>query len=189
MPRAALRRGPSRFLPVRGTSSLTGLLLAGLLLGGCGGEPEPFADDPVADPLTDEQAALNDLLDGGGAVPALPPCGQDPPGLDGPRPDGLQLPPGSVVQLVEPGDPLVTVHGYVELTPVAVRRYYERRDGLTVFNVEDEGVESEVLVGRGRTRTYVKALATCETGSSLLAVVGPAGAPGVPVPTGSPAAR
>ena len=160
-----------------------------LAVAGCAAEPEPFADDPVADPLTDEQLAINELLDGGGAVTTLPPCGQDPPGIAGPRPEGLQLPPGSVVQLVEPGDPLVTVHGYVELTPVLVRRYYEGREGLTVYNVEDEGVESEVLVGRGRTRTYVKALATCETGSSLLAVVGPAGAPGVPVPTGSPAPR
>ena len=188
-PGAAVLPGPVR----RRTATLllrrvVVLLAVVALVGGCGGgAPAAAPQDPqVADPLTDEQAELNDLLDQGGAIERLPECGAPPPKVRGQRPRGLELPPGSVVQLVEPGEPLATVHGYVELTPVLVRRYYEQRGGLTVYNVEDEGVESEVLVGNGQARTYVKALATCRTGSTLLAVVGPEGAGGLPVPAGSP---
>lgn len=178
----AVRRPGQVFLP----RCATFLLAVLLVLTGCGGGDDPFPEDPVADPLTDEQVELNDLLDGGGAIERLPACGEPPPKAKGARPEGLELPPGSVVQLVEPGDPLVTVHGYVELTPVLVRRYYEARGGLIVYNIEDEGFESEVLVGNGDKRTYVKALAVCETGSTLLAVVGPEGSADVPVPSGSP---
>lgn len=190
-PRAAVLPGPVRRRTGRLLLRRAGLLLAVLALaGGCGGAaPVAAPQDPeVADPLTDEQAELNDLLDQGGAIERLPACGAPPPEVRGKRPAGLELPPGSVLQLVEPGEPLVTVHGFVELTPVLVRRYYEQRGGLTVYDVEDEGFESELLVGNGEARTYVKALATCQTGSTLLAVVGPEGAGGLPVPAGSPSA-
>ena len=174
-----LRRRTPLLLPARGA-----LFAAVLLAAGCTSAPSP--DEAAADALTREQIEINDALDGGGAIERLPPCGAVPEAARGRRPTGLELPPGSVVQLVEPGDPLVTVHGYVELTPVLVRRYYQERAGLRVYNTEDEVSESEVLVGNGRRRTYVKALATCATGSTLYAVVGPGGAAGLPAPSGSP---
>lgn len=80
-----------------------------------------------------------------------------------------------MVTSVQEDGPLVTVEGYVELVPIEVRRYYQERPGLELFEIEDEIFEAEALYGEGEFRSYVKARAICKTGSDLLVVVGPAG--------------
>ena len=76
------------------------------------------------------------------------------------------------------------VHVSTTVTPIEVRQFYEREPSLTIFELEDEIFESEVLVERGAFRTYMKASAACSDGSTIYAVVGPAGTGSVPSPTG-----
>jgi hypothetical protein len=85
-----------------------------------------------------------------------------------------------VVTSVAENGPLVTVEGYVEQVPIEVRRYYQERPGLEIFQIEDEIFEAEALYGEGEFRSYAKARAVCKTGSELLVVVGPAGTDGQP---------
>ncbi len=94
---------------------------------------------------------------------------------------GLVLPEGSVITSVERQHPLTTVRGYVPITPVQVRQSYQERDNLEFSELEDEIFEAETLYTLGVHNTYVKAQATCATGSLLIAVVGPSGE-NVPLP-------
>ena len=123
-------------------------------------------------------------VEDGGPLHAMGPCGPPPTAVPG-RVAGLLLPDRAVVTAVERRSPLVTVRGYVELTPVQVRMYYQSiRDQLEVSELEDEVLEAETLFRRGPHRSWVKAQAVCATGSELTAVVGPASGSGVPTPTG-----
>ena len=96
----------------------------------------------------------------------------------------LTLPPGVALTSARDEAPLTYVDGYVPMTPIQVRVFYERSD-LTVILSEDEVYESELLVTDGVHRTFIKTLARCELGSDFVAVVAPeaAGAQ-VPVPAG-----
>jgi hypothetical protein len=81
-------------------------------------------------------------------------------------------------------DQLVQVRGYIATTPIRVRQFYENEPNLTIFQIEDEIFESEVLVERGAHRTYMKANAICSEGSTIFAMVGPSGTDAVPTPSG-----
>ena len=84
-----------------------------LLLVACGYQDVPAAFDwDSPEPLT-----------------ALPPCDPPPPPSGDPVPPGAVLPPGAVVTDVMVQDPLTTVSGYVELTPIGIRLDYQERDG------------------------------------------------------------
>lgn len=83
------------------------------------------------------------------------------------------LPPGSVVTEVSRGDRLVTVKGYVALTPVRVRQYYQSQTQLEFFEIEDEVAEAEAFFANATHRNYVKVTATCAEGSRITAVVAP----------------
>lgn len=121
----------------------------------------------------------------GGPISSLPPCDQEvAPAVDE-QVDGLDLPDEALLQTVERGDPLVTVTGYVPWTPVQVRQYYGDAEDLEILTLEDEIYEAEVLFSLDGRRTYLRALATCDQGSNLLAVVAPTlDADGLPVPAG-----
>jgi len=111
----------------------------------------------------------------GGPLTALPEC-QPPPQPVQDSVPGLVLPEGSVITNVERQHPLTTVHGYVPVTPVNVRIFYAtQRDELDFSELEDEIYEAEALYTLGVHNAYVKAQATCATGSQLIAVVGPSG--------------
>ena len=119
-----------------------------------------------------------------GPLTQLEPCSTPPPA--GPqRPAALLLPPGSIVTSIKRKDELRHFKGYVELTPIAIRLFYEKQGGLEVFTIEDEVYEAEVFFSTGKHRIYLKASGSCQTGSELFGVLADeknAGA--VPTPTG-----
>ena len=119
----------------------------------------------------------------------LPACASPPPSAKTGAIKGLKLPDGAVVTRVTASNPLTTIEGYVPLTPIQLRVYYQRLEGLDVLKAEDEVWESETLVTDGTHRLFVKAQAICAKGSNLVAVVAPeAQAGAVPAPAGSPTA-
>jgi len=123
-------------------------------------------------------------FDDGSPLTTLKACGATPRGVAADVP-GLELPEGAVLTTVKPGSPLTQASGYVPTTPIKVKRFYTQDARLTVYNSEDEVYESEVLVGDGSRRTYVKAQAVCQTGSTLVVFIGKDGSDGaVPTPQG-----
>lgn len=130
-----------------------------LLLIGCGDADSQTGFDPNEPPT--------------GPLTALSECGALPAPAEVPVPDGAQLPDGAVVTSSLEQGPLVNVTAEVHTTPVNIRLAYEARDDLELIVVEDEVFEAELLVSDGTHRTYIKASATCQTGSTVLAVVAP----------------
>lgn len=108
---------------------------------------------------------------------ALGPCDQPPDGEVGREVVGLVLPEGAVVTSVADADPLTNIQGYIPMTPVQIRVFYQQHPTLEVISVEDEGFEAEVLTEAAGYRTFVKAQAICELGSVFVAIVSPASEP------------
>lgn len=171
---------PSGHLPAALLALLTLLLVLGAA--GCGG-----AGDPTAAPLGDPSERVTTGTfgatasataplpqDEGGPLLALPECQPAPEGIDADVP-GLLLPEGAVVTEVKEQGPLMVVRGYIDQTPIQVRKFYGDYQGLELFEIEDEIFEAEVLFGRGAHRSYVKAQAQCQQGSGLIVFVGPSG--------------
>lgn len=170
---------PSGHLP----AALLALLLLVLGAAGCGG-----AGDPTAAPLRGPGGRVTATAasgaspgstatlpqDEGGPLLALPECQPAPEGIDADVP-GLLLPEGAVVTEVKEQGPLMVVRGYIDQTPIQVRKFYGEYRGLELFEIEDEIFEAEVLFGRGAHRSYVKAQAQCQQGSGLIVFVGPSG--------------
>ena len=104
----------------------------------------------------------------------LGPCADPPKAGAHAAVDGLVLPDEAVVTQVAPADPLTNVQGYLEMTPVQARAYYQEHPDLTVISVEDEVFEAEVLFQSGDWRVFFKAQAVCELGSVFVAIVSPA---------------
>ncbi len=76
---------------------------------------------------------------------------------------------------------------YVAIDRLPLLRDASRLQNLTL---EDEVFEAEVLFASGPRRVYVRALAVCDRGSQLLAVVAPnPEARGLPMPQGTPPAN
>ena len=86
---------------------------------------------------------------------------------------GLVLPPDAIVTKVSPAGPLTNVQGYLPMTPVEARAFYQQHADLKVLSVEDEVFESEVLFERDDRRVFVKSQAVCERGSVFVAVIAP----------------
>lgn len=100
------------------------------------------------------------------------------------------LPAGSVVNSVTEQKPLVTVIAFVPLTPIEFEAAYPEMDGIEVLVTENEIYEAELLVSNGTHRNFLKATATCSTGSNLVAVVAPeVDAEGLPLPQGAATPR
>ena len=103
----------------------------------------------------------------------LGPCSTPPPARETKDVAGLILPSKAVPVRVTPADPLTNVQGYVAMTPVQLRAFYQRHPDVTVISVEDEDFEAEVLFAAEDRRVFVKAQAVCELGSVFVAVVSP----------------
>ena len=152
-----------------------------LLVGAACADPPPLlgGDASALDP---QQAAL---------LARLPECSDDhrpEPGAEE-EVEGLVLPPDGYLTSVQPFGALTQAEAWVDLNPVEIRRFYQYHLGtLKPLDVEDEVLEAEVLMESHTHRFFVKAVAVCQTGSSLTAVIGARGADEVPVPTGSPTA-
>jgi hypothetical protein len=154
--------------------------LAAVLLPGCAGAPQSAAPTQPAELGSVDPVLLEPLEH-------LPPCTSPPPAAETEPIEGLLLPDGAVVTSVTAADPLTTIEGYAPLTPIQLRVYYQRLDGVEVLKAEDEVWESETLITDGKHRLFVKAQAACSEGSILVAVVAPeAAAEAVPAPAGSP---
>jgi hypothetical protein len=103
----------------------------------------------------------------------LGPCKEAPAPRGPQRVEGLIMPPDAVLVSVTTTGPFTNVQGYIPMTPVQMRVYYQQHPGLRIVSVEDESIESEVLVDRGPNRIFVKAQAVCELGSNFVAVIAP----------------
>jgi len=175
--------------PRRGRAAIAvGLLAAVVGCSDAGSAARPDLARPDAAAGTPSARASSTLdpnrFDDGSPLTTLKACGAPPRGVAQGVP-GLELPAGAVLTAVKPGSPLTQASGYVPSTPILVKRFYTEDAGLTVYNSEDEVYESEVLVGDGSRRTYVKAQAVCQTGSSLIVFIGKEGSDGgVPTPQG-----
>lgn len=116
---------------------------------------------------------------------ALGPCTVDPNTIDEEAAEGALLPEGAVLTSQTTEGPLTQMKGYIPMTPVQIRVFYQRQDEFDVVQVEDEVRESEVLLADGDHRLFVKAQAICELGSVFLAVVAPeSSGDKVPLPAG-----
>ena len=130
-----------------------------------GGIPQALATPGDRAPIPDS-ALLQPLI-------TLGPCDETPAPRGPQSVEGLITPPGAVLTTVTTTGPVSTVHGYIPMTPVQVRVFYQQHRGLRIVSVEDESIESEVLADRGRHRIFVKAQAVCELGSIFVAVMAP----------------
>lgn len=118
---------------------------------------------------------------------ALGPCEVEPNILDEEPAEGALLPDGAVLTSQTEQGPLTQIKGYIPMTPVQIRVFYQRQDDYEyeILQVEDEIRESEVLLADGDNRLFVKAQAICELGSVFLAVLAPeSSGDQVPVPAG-----
>lgn len=162
---------------------------AALALSGCAGDPpaEDGAPPDAAETATNGGTSATDEIDPAALEPltALGPCEIEPNEIDDPPAEGLVLPPGAVLTEQAEDGPLTTTRGYVPMTPVQVRDWYQRNDELEIVQIEDEVREAEALLDSGDRRLFVKAQAVCELGSVFLAVVAPQAAEGqLPAPAG-----
>jgi hypothetical protein len=124
-------------------------------------------------------------IDLNGPLPGYPPCEEFVPDKRIRTPEGAILPRSALVTRTRPRGPTLRMSGYVPMRPIELRRYYEARADLEVLTIEDEIIEAEALLSDGEFRTFVKAQAVCDEGSTFLAVVAPELAAGeVPVPAG-----
>ena len=147
---------------------------------GCSGDPGTGGGETPGGP-----AATSTLPAAkGGPLTDLPACSAPPPATDEEAAD-IVLPEETVVTDVEDLGELVTVRGYVPLTPIQVRRFYATAPGLQLYADEDEVYEAEVLFGLDESRVYVRAQAHCQQGSMLSVFVGPEDGEGLPPVTGS----
>ena len=168
--------------------------VAATLLVGCSGGSDGETAQPGVAPATatassatptaarspgDIDPALLEPLTG------LGPCTVKPNTIDEEPADGALLPDGAVLTSQTQEGPLTQIKGYIPMTPVQIRVFYQRQDTFEVVQVEDEIRESEVLLADGDNRLFVKSQAICELGSVFLAVLAPenAGAQ-VPAPAG-----
>ena len=127
---------------------------------------------------------------GAAALAALPAC-DDPPAAAAAAAEvpGLVLPEHAIVTDIASQGPLTQVSGYVAMTPLEVRAWYEDDpgEGVRLLSVEDEVFEAELLLSDQDRRMYLRALALCADGSGLEATVAPAGdADALPTPRGLP---
>lgn len=156
---------------------------AAAALAGCATAPPPAAA-PTAAPAptataTDIDPALLQPLTG------LGPCTAEPNVLDEEPAEGILLPDEAVLTSQTVDGPLITIKGYIPMTPVQIRVFYQRQETYEVLQIEDEIRESEVLLADGNNRLFVKAQAICELGSVVLAVLAPESAGDrVPAPAG-----
>ena len=122
-----------------------------------------------------------------GVLEALPAC-PSPPAAVATDVEGLTLPPGSVVTGVTPQKPLVNVDAFVPLTPIDFESSFRGLEGVKILFTENEIFEAELLISNGKYRNFYKATASCNRGSTVLAVVAPeVDAQGLPLPAGATA--
>ena len=158
-----------RSLPL--SAALCSILLCCSCTGGQSSASGETADEPSSG-ASSSGVATPEPVESGGPLTQLEACNPVPEGVED-EVEGLVLPPTAVLTKVEQQGGLIRVDAYVEQTPIEVRMFYGQAPDLEIIEIEDEVFEAEVLFGSGDFRSYVKALAVCERGSTLIAFVGP----------------
>ncbi len=178
--------GPAvrRCRPVRVSGAAASVVLVAMVAGCGGGGGRGGSGETAAVPaVTSTQPPAK-----GGPLTDLPECSAPPEAAEDAVVEDaagdLVLPEDTVVTGVEDLGELVSVRGYVALTPIQVRKSYAAAPGLELYALEDEVYEAEVLYGAGDSRVFVKAQAQCQVGSLLSVFVGPEDGEGLPPVTG-----
>ena len=143
-------------------------------------DADPSGEPPAGGPA----ATSTQPPEKGGPLTDLPECTTPPEPVDAEEAGDLVLPEGTVVTGVEDLGELVSVRGYVELTPIQVRLFYAEAPDLQLYVVEDEVYEAEILFGSGDNRIFAKAQAQCRQGSVLSVFIGPEDGEGLPPVSG-----
>ena len=180
---------PSDRVRLHGGALVAGVVLfACLFAAGCSPTPPapaPASPAPAASPAatgSSEVAIDPQLLE---PLAGLGPCKFDPKPMTAEPTEAAVFPDDTVVTEQQANGPLTSIKGYIPMTPVQIRVFYQEQDRYDVIQVEDEIRESEVLLGDGANRLFVKAQAVCELGSVFLAVLAPESAGNaVPTPAG-----
>jgi hypothetical protein len=86
---------------------------------------------------------------------------------------GLDLPDGAILTSDRLKGRFTIVRGFIQMTPIAIRRFYEERADIEMFFIEDEVTEAEAFFTNGSYRNFVKARTVCDRGSSLFVIVAP----------------
>lgn len=145
--------------------------------------PDPGALATEADPATDVIGPTLSTGDAAALYADFAECDPLPEQAPYEEPDGM-VPLGDAwVEQVSVTDPLVTVTGLVDATPIELRDAFAGDPEVELVYVEDEGYEVEILLDVGGRRTFLKATIRCRTGSVFAQIIGPAGdADLLPVP-------
>lgn len=162
------------------TVGLTLVALTGAIAG-CG-DGRPSAGHGSGSPSARPSASAAPDERDGAPLRAFPSC--DPAPTAGPAAardavKGLVLPPGTVITGSKTQGKTLNISGYVALTPVRIRQFYEKRTELTFFTIEDEVFEAEVFFQQpDGKRAYVKAKPACRSASRLVIIIAPGASPG-----------
>ncbi|MGH3736917.1 MAG: hypothetical protein ACRDT6_15100 [Micromonosporaceae bacterium] len=162
------------------TPRLLVLVLTAVALAGCGPSGPPSATTSPSRATPAGSAAPDERQ--GAPLRAFPTCGPAPtagPATARDAVKGLVLPPGTVITGSTAQGKTLNISGYVALTPVRIRQFYEKRTELKFFTIEDEVFEAEVFFQQpDGKRAYVKAKPACRTASRLVIVIAPGASPG-----------
>ena len=122
-----------------------------------------------------------------GLNPALGRCPSPPAPGDVPEGslEGFVLPPEVITRQVRSSGDITNLIGYIARTPLEVRAFYEDLEEGQIVNLEDEVIETEVLIVNGEHNTFARFSAICERGSRVVALVGSRGSSGIPTPSGT----
>jgi hypothetical protein len=141
--------------------SICGTAFVAMLLVSCSGDDGPPSTRATPPPRSQMDALLEQY----------PPCTEPSPGQEVSKVRGLLLPDETQIYSVRRQGPITTVQGFVPMTPVEVREYYEGDPEIQIIVSEDEFVESELLFSNGKVRNFVKARAACRAGSDIVTVI------------------
>lgn len=120
----------------------------------------------------DTPAGVIPSIDPAAAYEGLPPCATAPPAVDPvPAVAGLVLPSNATIQSASDSGPITTVNAYVASTPLSIEEDLVTRDDVKVLHNENEVFETEMLFSDGTHRSFLKAVAVCDEGSRIVAVV------------------
>ncbi|HYI45340.1 MAG TPA: hypothetical protein VE174_07770 [Actinomycetota bacterium] len=104
-------------------------------------------------------------------------CPEATPGDAGIDVPGLVVPPGFVALKARPtGQRLTRIKGYIDMTPIAIYRYYkkfERDKTYEYFLLEHEIIEAEAFFSTGKHRNFVTAREVCPGRSNMFVFIGP----------------
>lgn len=140
-------------------AALARVLLAALLLAGCGGNAAP-----TREPESTEEAQQ--------LPPGVPEeCANALPTEKGTDVPGLLAPVDVILGPSAPRGPNVQVTGFVAMAPLDFLKEMKARRGWKILFEENEVSEAELLISDGKHRNFWKVVQACPTGSRFVVLV------------------